>query len=94
MAVITPHASATRKPRSTVPVDLRPVYWNTNTNACTVAVQANTGSKDYSTVSIDIIGTQGQGSSAVRKRVKASIYNVHPNGKCPTATYTPRTPPP
>ena len=25
-------------------------YWNTNTNTCTVAVQANTGSKDYSTV--------------------------------------------
>ena len=45
-------------------------------------------------MSIDIIGTQGQGPSAVKKRVKASIYNVHPNGKCPSATYTPRTPPP
>ena len=68
-------------------------YWHANTNTCTVAIQANTGSKDYATVSIDIIGTQGQGASAVKKRVKASIYNKHPNGKCPSATYSPYTPP-
>lgn len=56
-------------------------------------MQANTGKKDYQTVSIDIIATQGQGRSAVRKRAKASIYNVHPKGKCPSATYTPYTSP-
>ena len=69
-------------------------FWNTTSQVCYLSVQANTGNKDYQTVSIDIIGTQGQGQSAVRKRVKASIYNVHPNGKCPSATYTPRSPPP
>ena len=69
-------------------------FWNTTSQVCYLSVQANTGNKDYQTVSIDIIGTQGQGQSAVRKRVKASIYNVHPNGKCPSATYTPLSPPP
>jgi hypothetical protein len=68
-------------------------FWNTTSQICYVAVQANTGNKDYQTVSIDIIATQGQGRTAVRRRAKASIYNVQPNGKCPTATYTPYTPP-
>jgi hypothetical protein len=67
--------------------------WNTASQVCYLSVQGNTGKKDYQTVSIDIIVTQGQGRAAVRKRAKGSIYNVQPNGKCPTATYTPYTPP-
>ena len=66
--------------------------WNTVSQVCYLSINANVGPtpKDYSTVNIDVIATQGSGRSAVRKRAKASIHNNQPNGKCPTATYTPR----
>ncbi len=63
--------------------------WNTVSNVCYLGIGANTGNKNYSTVDIDVIATQGQGRTAVRKRASASIHNMQPNGKCPTATYTP-----
>ena len=68
-------------------------FWNTTSQVCYLSAQANTGSIDYLTVNIDVIATQGSGSSAVRKRAAASIFNKHPNGKCPSATYSPYTPP-
>jgi hypothetical protein len=66
--------------------------WNTVSQVCYLSINANVGPtpKDYSTVNIDVIASQGSGSAAVRKRAKASIYNKQPNGKCPTATYSPR----
>ena len=68
-------------------------FWNTNSKTCGLSAQANATLTDYSTVNIDVIATQGSGSTAVRKRAAASIYNEHPNGKCPSATYSPRPPP-
>ena len=38
---------------------------------CYLSVGANTGSKDYLTVNMDVIATQGTGSSAVKKRAAA-----------------------
>ncbi|MEO8311495.1 MAG: hypothetical protein ABI520_10010 [Caldimonas sp.] len=67
--------------------------WNTTSQTCGLSAQANATLTDYSTVNIDVIATQGSGSTAVRKRAAASIYNEQPNGKCPSATYTPRPPP-
>lgn len=80
-----------RRSNATAPQPVA-TYGNTNSQPCYLSVQANTDSKDYQTVSI-VIGTLGQGQPAVKKRVKASIYNVHPNGKCPTATYSPQSRP-
>ena len=67
--------------------------WNTTSKTCGLSAQANTTLVDYSTVNIDVIATQGSGSTAVRKRAAAYIYNEQPNGQCPSATYSPRPPP-
>lgn len=63
--------------------------WNTVSQICYIGIGATTGQKDYQTVNIDVIATQGQGRSAVRQRASASIHNMEPTGKCPTATYPP-----
>ena len=65
--------------------------WNTTSQVCYLSIIASTGDKYYLTANLDVIATQGQGSSAVKKRAAGSIYNHTPNHKCPTATYTPRS---
>ena len=67
--------------------------WNTTSKTCGLSAQANATLTDYATVNIDVIATQGSGRTAVRKRAAASIFNEHPNGQCPSATYSPRSRP-
>lgn len=66
--------------------------WNGVSKTCNIAAifwapQANT----YATLSIDAIATQHDGSQWVRQRVAMTIRGESPNGKCPTATYTPQS---
>lgn len=62
--------------------------WNTTSQVCYLALGANTGPKDYKTLNIDVIATQGQGASAVRKRASAKIYAQRGNGRCFSMTTT------
>jgi hypothetical protein len=64
--------------------------WNSTSQVCYLSVGANTGSKDYSTVTMDVIATQGTGTAKVYKRAAGSIHNQRPNGKCFSTTYTPQ----
>ena len=56
--------------------------WNTASQVCYIGLGSNTGHKDYSTVSVDVIATQGQGRSAVRKRASVAMSMTRPTGAC------------
>ncbi len=56
--------------------------WNTASQVCYIGLGANAGHKDYQTVSVDVIATQGQGRSAVRKRASVAMSMTRPTGAC------------
>ena len=62
--------------------------WSTAGQVCLLALGANAVSKDYKTLTIDVIATQGQGASAACKRASAKIYAQRGNGKCFSTTRT------
>jgi len=67
-------------------VQSRHGIWNTASPVCYVGVSTSTGHKDYQTVSVDVIATQGQGRSAVRKRASVGMSMTSPTGACPAAS--------
>lgn len=65
--------------------------WNAQSKTCYIDVGLSAPAKDFSTLNIDAIASLTQGGQTQRVRVGASIRGYGPNGKCPSATYTPQS---
>jgi hypothetical protein len=64
--------------------------WNATSQICSLEVAFAAADKVYNTLSIDVIATQAQGQSTVRKRAKGSIVASRGNGKCYSSSVQPK----